>query len=137
MKGSIIPYLQFHGEARQAAEFYADLFGLENLGVQTYGDAGVPVPPEAADYIIHCHLAKGEFQMMMADSTAQPPAEPAQRLSLTIQCENEDEINRLYDGLRAGGTILMELQDTHWGAKYAKVRDKFGFTWDLNWAKPA
>lgn len=26
----------------------------------------------------------------------------------------------------------MELQDTFWGAEYAKVKDKFGVIWDLN-----
>ena len=34
MKGSIIPYLTFHGQAKEAAEFYTELFGLVNLGVQ-------------------------------------------------------------------------------------------------------
>ena len=29
----------------------------------------------------------------------------------------------------------MELQDMFWGAKYGKVKDKFGFTWDLNFEK--
>jgi PhnB protein len=29
----------------------------------------------------------------------------------------------------------MELQDTFWGAKYAKVKDKYGYTWDLNYQK--
>ena len=29
----------------------------------------------------------------------------------------------------------MELQDTFWGAKYAKVQDPFGVMWDLNYTK--
>jgi PhnB protein len=34
--------------------------------------------------------------------------------------------------LSKDGTVLMELQDTFWGAKYAKVRDAYGIQWDLN-----
>jgi PhnB protein len=29
----------------------------------------------------------------------------------------------------------MELQDTFWGAKYGKVKDRFGISWDLNYQK--
>lgn len=29
----------------------------------------------------------------------------------------------------------MELQDTFWGAKFAKVKDCFGVIWDLNYPK--
>ncbi len=29
----------------------------------------------------------------------------------------------------------MELQDTFWGAKYAKLQDAFGVIWDLNHEK--
>lgn len=29
----------------------------------------------------------------------------------------------------------MELEDTFWGARYAKVEDPFGITWDLNFEK--
>ncbi|HLS89129.1 MAG TPA: VOC family protein [Sphingobacteriaceae bacterium] len=134
MKGSIIPYMMFNGETQEAADFYANLFGLENVGIRTYADAGVPAPD---GYIIHCHLQRGDFQIMLSDSTEPLPDERGRGLSLTIQCESEEEINRLYDGLRAEGTVLMELDDTFWGAKYAKVRDRFGYTWDLNWSKPA
>ncbi|MEK3936048.1 VOC family protein [Sporosarcina sp. FSL W7-1349] len=132
MKGCIIPYLTFHGEAREAAAFYADLFGLTNLGIQCYGDADFPSPPEAADLVIHCHLQKGDFQLMLADSTEERTQDMQHGLSLTVLCEDEEEIQRLYDGLLAEGTMLMELQETFWGAKYAKVRDKYGFIWDLS-----
>lgn len=135
MKGSIIPYLTFHGQAKEAAEFYTKLFGLMNLGVQRYGDADFPSPPEAADLVIHCHLQKGDFQLMLADSTEERPQEIQQGLSLTVQCESEKEIHKLYDGLLREGTMLMELQDTFWGTKYGKVRDKYGFIWDLNCEK--
>ena len=132
MKGSAVPYLTFYGQGKDAADFYAKVFELEQRNIQRYGDADFPSPPEAADYLLHCHLQKGDFQIMLADSVDKQPDSTRHGLSLTVQCENADEAQRLYDGLRAEGEVLMELQDMFWGAKFGKVRDKFGFVWDLN-----
>ena len=135
MKGSAIPYLTFYGQGKEAAEFYTRVFGLECLALQKYRDADFPSPPEAADYVLHCHLQKGDFQLMLADSVNQQPEHMRHGLSLTIQCENEAETQRLYDDLSEKGEVLMELHDTFWGAKFGKVRDRYGFVWDLNWEK--
>ncbi|MFJ7934172.1 VOC family protein [Sporosarcina sp. NPDC096371] len=135
MKGSAVPYLTFYGQGKDAADFYAKVFGLENLRTERYGEANFPSPPEATDYLLHCHLQKGDFQIMLADSVDKQPASTRHGLSLTVQCENVDEAQRLYDDLRAEGEVLMELQDMFWGAKFGKVRDKFGFVWDLNCEK--
>lgn len=135
MKGTIIPYLTFYGEGKEAAEFYANLLGLEEVGMQKYADANFPHPPEAADYLLHCHLKKGEFQIMLADSADKPSENNKNCVALLIDCESVEEANHLYDGLREEGEVLMALQDTFWGAKYGKVKDKFGFTWDLNCEK--
>lgn len=135
MKGSAIPYLTFYGRAKEAGEFYTNVFGLENLVMQRYGDADFPSPPEAADYLIHCHLKKGDFQLMLADSVDEQPESNRHGISLVIECESEEEAQRLYNGLSEEGKVLMELHDTFWGAKFGKVKDKFGFTWDLNFEK--
>ena len=135
MKGAITPYLTFYGEGKEAAEFYANLLGLEQVRMQKYSEANFPYPPEATDYLLHCHLKKGDFQIMLADSADKPPENNKHSVTLLIDCESEEEVTRLYDGLREEGKVLMELQDMFWGAKYGKVKDKFGFTWDLNFEK--
>lgn len=129
-----LPYLSFYGNGREAATFYEKAFGLEIKEMKTYGESDYPSPPEAADFLIHCHLSNGNFGFMLADSTAQGES-GATNVSLVIECESEEEINRLYNALLDGGTAVMELQDTFWGAKYGKVRDPFGYTWDLNFEK--
>jgi PhnB protein len=130
----VIPYLTFYGNGKEAAAFYQETLGLENQGMQTYGESDYPSPPEAADYLLHCHLSNGAFSLMLADS-ANPGDSGAVNVALVIDCESEEEINRLYSELQEGGTAVMELQDTFWGAKYGKLRDKFGYTWDLNFEK--
>jgi PhnB protein len=135
MKGAIIPYLAFYGQGKEAADFYAKLLGLEIVSMQKYSDANFPHPPEAANYLIHCHLRKGDFQFMLADSADAQPETKKYGFSLCIDCESIEEAERLYNGFRDEGEVLMELQETFWGATYGKVRDKYGFIWDLNCEK--
>jgi PhnB protein len=132
----VTPYLSFYGDGKDAATYYQETFGLENTGMMKYSDSdgGFPYPPEAADYIMHCHLTNGIFSIMLADSPT-PGESGTSNVALMIECESEEEVNRLYNALLDGGNAIMELQDTFWGAKYAKVKDKFGYTWDLNFEK--
>ena len=130
----VTPYLTFYGNANEAIAFYEKTFRLENREMHKYGESDFPSPPEAADYIMHCNLTDGNFNMMLADSPT-PGESGTTNVALLIECESEEEVNRLYNSLLEGGTAIMELQDTFWGAKYGKVRDKFGYTWDLNLEK--
>lgn len=130
----ITPYLSFYGDGKEAIEYYEKIFGLKIKEIHKYGESDFPSPPEAADYIMHCHLSNGNFSIMLADSTTLGES-GATNLSLLIECDSEDEINHFYSALLDGGSTIMELQDTFWGAKYAKVRDKFGYSWDLNFEK--
>ncbi|MGD6817098.1 VOC family protein [Metabacillus sp. 113a] len=52
-----------------------------------------------------------------------------------MELESDEEIETLYAKLKEKGTVRMELEDTFWGARYAKVEDPFGITWDLNFEK--
>ena len=130
----VTPYLSFYGNANEAITFYEETFNLENKEMHKYADGDFPHPPEAADYIMHCHLTNGTFSIMLADS-ATPGESGTSNVAMMIECESEEEVNRLYNALLDSGKAIMELQDTFWGAKYAKVSDKFGYTWDLNFEK--
>lgn len=130
----VTPYLSFYGNGKDAAIFYETIFGLENTGIMKYSDGDFPHPPEAADFIMHCHLTNGNFSIMLADS-ATPGESGTTNVALMIECESVEEVNHLYNALLEDGKAIMELQDTFWGAKYAKVLDKFGYTWDLNFEK--
>ncbi|MFC6041054.1 VOC family protein [Paenisporosarcina macmurdoensis] len=130
----VTPYLTFYGNANEAIAFYEKTFRLENREMHKYGESDFPSPPEAADYIMHCHLTDGTFSIMLADS-ATPGESGTSNVAMMIDCESEEEVNRLYNALLEDGKVIMELQDTFWGAKYAKVSDKFGYTWDLNFEK--
>ena len=135
MKGQATPYLMFDGNAKEALEYYREVFGGEISNLQTYGEADYPTPPEAHDRVIHAQFKKDDLFLMASDAVPGYSVVVGSNISLTLEFESEDEIRGIYDTLSQKGTVYMELQDTFWGAKYAKVKDAFGVIWDLNFTK--
>jgi len=125
----------FNGKAKEALEYYRKVFGGEILNLQTYGEADYPTPPEANDRIIHAQFKKDDLFIMVSDAFPGNRVEVGNNISLALEFESQEEIQKVYDALREKGTVHMELQDTFWGAKYAKVKDAFGVIWDLNLQK--
>ncbi|MFL6561540.1 MAG: VOC family protein, partial [Bacillus sp. (in: firmicutes)] len=111
------------------------VFNGEISNLQTYGEANYPTPPEAHDRIIHAQFKSGDLLIMASDAFPGNAVVVGNNISLTLEFESEEEIQKVYDALSQNGTIFMELQDTFWGAKYAKVKDAYGVIWDLNHPK--
>jgi PhnB protein len=135
MKGQITPYLSFDGNAKQALEFYKEVLGAEIIGLQTFGEADYPTPPEADHRVMHAKLSKGDISLMFSDTFPGQSVVVGTNITLTLEPESEEEIQSLYDALRKGGKALNELEDTFWGATYARVQDQFGVIWELNYQK--
>ncbi len=135
LKGQVTPYLTFDGNAKEAIDFYAKAFGVEVQGVQKFGEADFPTPPEAADRIMHARFGKGDFLVMVSDAFLGQPVNIGNNVSLAVTFNSEKDIQSVYDALRDGGIAHMELQDTFWNSKFAKVQDKFGVIWNLDFPK--
>jgi PhnB protein len=135
MKGQLTPYLSFDGNAKQALEFYKEVLGGEIIGIQTFGEADYPTPPGADDRVMHGHLKIGDISLMFSDTFPGQSVVVGSNISLTLEPESEEEIQHLYDSLRKDGKVLMDLEDTFWGAKYGRVQDSFGIIWELNYQK--
>ena len=44
-----------------------------------------------------------------------------------------DEIKSLFNKLKDGGTVEMDLQETFWSKCYGSLTDKFGIIWQLSY----
>ncbi len=135
MKNQVTPYLTFGGNAKEALNYYKEVFGGEISGLQTFGEADYPTPPEMDDRVMHAQFKNDGLFLMASDGFLEHEVSPGNNISLALELDNEEEIQRIYDQLAKSGSVLMELQDTFWGAKYAKVKDPFGVIWDLNYTK--
>ncbi|KQY57267.1 MULTISPECIES: VOC family protein [unclassified Nocardioides] len=130
MASLLTPYLSFDGNAREALEFYRDVFGGE-LDINTFGSLGHPDAPEA-DLVMHGQLETAAgFTMMGADTppgmTYEAPA------GITVMLSGDDESLRTqWARLADGGTVGTELATQVWGDEYGDLVDRFGTPWGFN-----
>ena len=52
--------------------------------------------------------------------------------SLFVECESEDEIDRIAAALGDGGAVLMPLADYGFSRRFTWLNDRFGVSWQLN-----
>jgi PhnB protein len=137
LKMALSVYLNFDGNCREAVEFYADVFNTEMQEIMTFDqmppDENVPVPEEIKDKILHTHLDIQGTMVMFSDLMPGmgPPLNMGNNVSLTVVSSDMAELQRLYDRLKEGGSVEMELQETFWSKAYASVTDRFGIPWQL------
>ena len=129
-------YLNFDGTCREAMTFYKECLGGE-LTLQTI--EGSPFesqcPAAIKHQIMHATLTKGPLLLMGSDMVGPDGFQKGNNISLSLNCSTEEEINRFFTALSAGGKILEPLKDQFWGAIFGCVTDKFGIRWMLNFDK--
>jgi PhnB protein len=130
-------YLNFDGNCREAVEFYAQAFGIENPKIFTFGemptDPDYPLPEEAKDLVMHARLNILGSNIMFSDVFPGMKFVIGNNISLAVVSENLDEIKSSFNNLKEGGTVGMELQETFWSKFYGQVTDKFGIEWQFNY----
>jgi predicted 3-demethylubiquinone-9 3-methyltransferase (glyoxalase superfamily) len=112
----ITPFLWFDHQAEEAAQFYTSTFKNSRINqITRYGEGGNgPVGD----------VMTVSFQIEGQDFTALnggPVFTFSQATSFFIRCETQEEVDRLWERLSAGG----EIQECGW------LIDKFGVTWQI------
>ncbi|MGB8956340.1 MAG: VOC family protein [Tumebacillaceae bacterium] len=127
----LIPYLSFDGTAEEALKFYAEVFGGEVTHVQRYSDApGMQIPEGYDNKLLHGRVQFGDNWLYASDVAREVAA--GGQITLSVEFDSEEKIDKAFAQLAEGGTVLMALDKMFWGAKYGKLTDKFGVQWDLN-----
>ena len=125
----ITTFLMFEGRAEEAMRFYTSLFANSEIGsIARYGpgEAGTEGTVQHASFV----LAGQQF--MCIDSPAPHDFTFTPSMSLYVECDSEEEIERLYDALGDGGQVLMPMDSYGFSAKFGWVNDRFGVSWQLN-----
>lgn len=128
----ITPFLWFDYQAEEAVNFYTSLFKNSQVGnVARYGEAG-PGPVGTVMTV--------SFQLDGQDFTALnggPEFKFTPAISLFVNCDTEEEVDRLFAKLSAGGRVLMELDKYPFSDKFGWIEDRYGVSWQLNLASGA
>jgi PhnB protein len=134
MASRLNPYISFNGNARQAMEFYKDVFGGE-LNMNTFGEFGQPDSPDA-DKIMHAQLeAPNGFTLMASDTPQGMSYNPGDTMTVSLSGDDAADLRGYWDKLAAAGKVTMPLEKQMWGDEFGMVVDQFGTPWMVNIAQ--
>jgi len=131
MPSRLNPYLSFDGDARQAMEFYEQVFG-GTLALNTFGAFGDADAPEA-DKIMHGMLeTPSGFTLMGADMPPGMAYSPGNTFSVSLSGDDEAELRGYWEKLSDCGTVAVPLEKQMWGDVFGMCTDRFGIAWMVN-----
>jgi PhnB protein len=135
MASRLNPYIGYDGDARQAMEFYQQVFGGE-LRMNTFGEFGQPDSPDA-EKIMHAQLeTTSGYTLMAADTPAGMPFDSGSRITVSLSGDDADELRGYWEKLSGGGSVIMPLEKQMWGDEFGMCTDGFGVTWLVNISQP-
>jgi predicted 3-demethylubiquinone-9 3-methyltransferase (glyoxalase superfamily) len=112
----ITTFLWFNDKAEEAAKFYVSIFpNAKIVGVARYTDVGPG--PVGSVMTVDFELDGQAFVALNGG----PHFQFTEAISLVINCETQDEIDRYWDALSAGGKI----QQCGW------LKDRYGLSWQV------
>jgi predicted 3-demethylubiquinone-9 3-methyltransferase (glyoxalase superfamily) len=113
----ITPCLWFANEAEEAAKFYVSQFPNSQIDhiQRNVGDS--PAGPEGSVLMATFTLAGQGFMALNGNSQH----EHTHAISLAVDCEDQAEVDRLWDGLVAGGSPVA----CGW------LKDRYGVSWQI------
>jgi predicted 3-demethylubiquinone-9 3-methyltransferase (glyoxalase superfamily) len=113
----IVPHLWFADKAVEAANFYVSLFPDSRVDGVTPIPADTPAGPAGSARVVEFTLAGQKF--MAIDAGPLDPFNHA--ISFLVSCDDQGEVDRLWEALSAGGTI----EQCGW------LKDRYGVSWQI------
>lgn len=132
---TLVPYLTFAGNCRDAFEFYKVCLNGEITAIQTFEEAKMQVDDSFKNRIVHAEFKAENVFFMASDGMSGFAAHPGNNISLTLDLTDTKEQERIFTALAEGGKVTMPLQKTFWGATYGMLTDRYGIQWMLNCSK--
>jgi predicted 3-demethylubiquinone-9 3-methyltransferase (glyoxalase superfamily) len=113
----ITPCLWFDGNAEEAANFYASLLPDSRVDSVVRAPSDYPSGSAGDVLVVEFTLAGQKFSGLNGG----PVFKFSEAISFQIDCENQEEVDRLTDALSA----VPEAEQCGW------VKDRFGLSWQI------
>ena len=127
MATNIRTHLTFDGTAEAAMNFYVNLFPRSEVIKVFHYDEG-----ESKGKIHQAFFTLGSREFICIDTPIKHDWGFTPAISIFVDCESEEELERLYSALAADGKILMPLDNWGFSQRFGWVSDRFGVSWQLN-----
>ena len=135
MSSRLNPYINFNHNARQALEFYENVFG-GTLNLNTFGEYGDKDAPNA-DEIMHGQLETNMgFTLMGSDMPPGMELSAGNNMAVSLSGDDAEELRGYWNKLSEGGTVTMPLEKQMWGDEFGMCVDQFGIPWMVNIGSP-
>jgi PhnB protein len=126
------PYLNYKDTARDAMTFYQSVLGGE-LTISTFGDFHASEDPSEQDKVMHAQLETPDgFVLMAADTPNAMEHRPQAGVSVSLSGDDEAKLRGYFEGLSAGGNVVMPFETAPWGDTFGMCVDRFGTSWLVN-----
>ena len=134
MSSRLNPYISFPGTAREAMQFYENVFG-GTLHLNTFGEFAGDAP--SPDNIMHGMLETDRgFTLMGADTPPGMEHQPGNNIAVSLSGDDDAELRGYWEQLSDGGTVTMPLEKQMWGDEFGMCIDRFGIAWMVNIGQP-
>ena len=132
MKNQMIRSLTFQdNRAEDAMNFYVALFDNSRIiKLQRWQEGG----PGVVGSIMQATFELDGNLFMCSDSPPVHDWDFSPAVSNYLECENEDELERLFSKLSENGKVMMPLNNYGFSQKFGWVIDQFGVSWQFNLA---
>jgi len=128
-------FIYFNGNCREAVEFYADVFGLDKPQFMICGD--VPGNPDFVGtdmdrekgLIMYAGLKIKGSTVMFADAPNNRKVTIGDNISLVVSCETIEETTEMFNRLKCGGKVHIDLQEVFFSKCLGSLTDKYGLNW--------
>ena len=117
-----------NGQAKEAVERYGEIFeDFELRRLDLYdGNNGPEGQVKVAEFLVH-----GQ-RFVCIDSPIPHEWDMTPGVAPLIECDDDAEMERLFDELQHGGKVMMPLGDYGFGRRFGWIEDRFGVSWLLN-----
>jgi predicted 3-demethylubiquinone-9 3-methyltransferase (glyoxalase superfamily) len=118
VKQTITPCLWFEDNALEAAEFYTSVFADSSIVTVQRTSADTPGPKAGSVLMVLFKLAGQTYQALNGG----PHDKFNDAISLSVTCEDQKEVDRLWSALTANGGKPVQCG---W------LKDKYGLSWQI------
>jgi PhnB protein len=134
---TINTYLNFNGNCEEAFNFYASVFGGQSLTFNRFKEfhsEDMSDELSEGEKIMHVALPIGNGTVLMGSDTvaAMGNVTFGDNFSLSLQVDSQEDADKFYKQLSAGGEATMPLDHAPWGDYFGMLTDQFGIQWMIN-----
>ncbi|MBI4149591.1 VOC family protein [Candidatus Woesearchaeota archaeon] len=127
MEQKIVPHLWFDKEAVEAAEFYTSVFDNSKINFKTQ----IHDTPSGDCDIVGFQIKGYDFMAISAG----PLFKINPSISFHAKCRTVEDVDKLWEKLSVGGTVMMELGEYPFSKRYGWIQDKYGVSWQVIYAE--